>query len=428
LNRGLAAVNATLFLPSSQEKHMTLTLLLDLDDTCLGNSMDTFIPAYLQALGDHLDALIPQDKLIPTLLASIQLMLENNRPDRSLKQVFDEAFFPPLGIDPGDFQDQADSFYANKFPKLKSLTQFRPEAVTLVEQAFKRGYTIAIATNPLFPRTAILQRLEWAGLSPEEFTFSLIPAYETFHFAKPNESFFAEFLSRMGSQDGPVVMVGDSQHSDIEPACRMGLATYWITPENRPSDFCQDSPHGFGSLTDLIPWLDSIPDEDLIPNYSHPEGRLAILRATPAVMAAFAGDLDAPSWTHHPQPGEWSFTEIMCHLRDVEVEVNFPRIIKVIQESNPFLPGIDTDKWAEERLYYRQNGQEAQKKFTGARIQLLDALSKLSPEDWMRPARHAIFGPTNIKELVRIIVDHDRLHTRQAYTILGEISQQAVRN
>jgi len=29
---------------------MTLTLLLDLDDTLLTNGMDTFIPAYLKAL------------------------------------------------------------------------------------------------------------------------------------------------------------------------------------------------------------------------------------------------------------------------------------------------------------------------------------------------------------------------------------------
>jgi hypothetical protein len=118
----------------------------------------------------------------------------------------------------------------------------------------------------------------------------------------------------------------------------------------------------------------------------------------------------------------------MCHLREVDAEVNLPRIIKVIQESNPFLPGIDTDKWAEERLYYCQNGQEAQEEFTAARIQLVNTLSRLSPEDWMRPARHAIFGPTTLKELVRIIVDHDRLHIRQAYALMGEITRQVERN
>ena len=87
---------------------MTLTLLLDLDDTCLGNSMDTFIPAYLEALGEHLAAYVPPDKMVPTLLASTQLMLQNKSPDRRLKQVFDQAFFPTLGIDADDFQNQID--------------------------------------------------------------------------------------------------------------------------------------------------------------------------------------------------------------------------------------------------------------------------------------------------------------------------------
>lgn len=407
---------------------MTLTLLLDLDDTCLGNSMDTFIPAYLSSLGDHLSGYIPADVLTPSLLAATQRMFQKVRPDKSLKQVFDEAFYPAIGIEPEDLQEQLDSFYAQKFPSLKKLTQFRPEAVNLVEQAFERGYNVAIATNPLFPLTAIQQRLEWAGLPPENYPFSVIPSYESFYFAKPNPQFFAEILSRMGWPEGPVVMVGDDINLDIIPAQKMGLGTFWITSEDGKDYSSIDPSQGSGSLTGLIPWLDLTSEEDLLPNYDLPEAILSILCATPAVMDAFTVSLDMPGWLENPQPDEWNITEIMCHLRDVDAEVNLPRIRKVLEEENPFLAGIDTDQWAHERLYYCQNGKEALNDFTSCRMRLLSVMADIEAEQWMRPARHAIFGPTNLNELASIIVGHDRMHIKQAYASLGVLSQRVLSN
>jgi len=402
---------------------MSLTLLLDLDDTCLGNSMDTFIPAYLQALGDHLSDFIPPENLTTALLSSTQDMFQNTRPDLTLKQVFDQSFYPQLGIRPQDFTDLFESFYIEKFPSLKYLTQFRPEAVRMVEEAFERGYIVAIATNPLFPLTAILQRLEWAGLSPHKYPFGLIPSYETAYFAKPNPAFFAEILSRLGWPEGPVVMVGDNFDHDIAPARNLGIGTFWITNSEQLSADRTHPSYGYGGLDQFFSWIDATPSEDLQPDFNRIEAMLAILRASPAVLNAFSWELKASNWVDHPQPGEWSFTEILCHFRDVDNDVNLPRIKKVLNALNPFLPGIDSDKWAEERLYYCQNGQEALRDFTSSRIQLLKVLDELKPEDWNRPARHAIFGPTSLKELVSIVVGHDRLHVQQAFRSLGEITQ-----
>lgn len=398
-----------------------MILLLDLDDTCLVNSMDTFIPAFLEAFGDHLSELLNPEILIPTLVSATQIMVQNDRPDRTLKEVFDEAFFPALDADEDEIQVYIDSFYEEKYPHLKSLTQALPQAVEMVEEAFKRGYSVVIATNPLFPLSGINQRLEWAGLSPEEFQFSLIPSYESYHFAKPNPAFFAETLSRLGWPQEPVLMVGDDYDFDIASAQKMGLSTFRIDENKQGQQQTSDSPNGSGSISDLLPWLDSMASEDLYPNYASLEAMLAVLRSSPAVLTAFSEDLHSTHWIDHPQPDEWSFTEILCHLRDVDREVNIPRFKQVLSTSNPFLAGIDTDKWADERLYYCQNGKEALNDFTSARIHLLDMLEEISPQDFQRPANHAIFGPTNLKEMLEIIAGHDRLHIRQALQSLKEI-------
>ena len=374
---------------------MTLTLLLDLDDTLLGNSMDTFIPAYLQSLCEHLAASIPAEKLVSTLISGTQAMLDNNSPDKTLKEVFDQAFYPILGIQQTDYIERFDAFYRQDFPDLQHLTKFLPEAVSMIEEAFSRGYNVAIATNPLFPMTAIQQRLEWAGLSPEIYPFMLIPSYESFHFTKPNTAFFAEALASLGWPAGPVVMVGDDFDHDIAPARLLGMGNFLITENGRSSGEELPAAAGCGTIQELIPWIDSIRGEDLETDFNRIDTMLAVLRATPAVVSTFSEEINAAQWIEHPQPGEWSYTEIMCHLRDVDSEVNSPRIKQVLDQQNPFLPGIDSDKWAQERLYFCQNGPDAMKDFTTSRIELLNLLDSLNAADWERPASHAIFGPTS---------------------------------
>jgi hypothetical protein len=219
-------------------------------------------------------------------------------------------------------------------------------------------------------------------------------------------------------------MVGDNVDHDIAPAQKFGIGTFWITNGAQVIEDEFDDSSGYGNIEDLIPWIDATPEEILQPDFDRVEAKLAVLRATAAVLGAFSRNLETISWQEHPQPGEWSFTEIICHLRDVDSEVNIPRVKEVLTKHNPFLPGIDSDKWAEERLYYCQNGRQALHDFTRSRMQLLEILDGIKDEDWQRPARHAIFGPTNLKELVGIIVGHDRLHVRQAKQSLEDISSK----
>ncbi len=116
---------------------------------------------------------------------------------------------------------------------------------------------------------------------------------------------------------------------------------------------------------------------------------------------------------------------ILCHLRDVDMEVNLPRLNKVLHEVNPFLPGEDTDPWAKDRNYILQDCDEALDRFIITRMEIVSMLETLSPDDWERSARHAIFGPTRLIELVKIITGHDRLHVQQAHEVLGVMSDPA---
>jgi len=401
---------------------MTLTLLLDLDGTLLDNNMDSFIKGYLTAFGRHVRSVIDPDVFGGELLSGTKQMVMNRLPNRTLEETFNLSFYTAINHNKEDLRSVIDSFYCEVFPTLKDLTKAKPEAVNLVETAFERGYQVCIATNPLFPLTAILQRLEWAGLPVQDYPFLLVPSYETFHFAKPNPAFYSEFLGVIGQPDGPVVMVGNDPVSDIMAARQAGLATFWVDdgvlslPHNAESHISHES------LDDFIPWLDSTPAEALSPDYSKPRALLANLAGTAAAMDRLGRQIPASTWIIKPSPNEWSLVEIVCHLRDVEAEVNLPRIRKVIQESNPFIPGKDTDPWASEREYILQDCLDALHSFLAVRMELLSVLENLAPDDWQRPARHAILGPSHIQELVGIMASHDRLHIQQAHQVLKTIS------
>ncbi|MGE5221355.1 MAG: DinB family protein [Omnitrophica WOR_2 bacterium] len=396
---------------------MTQTLLLDLDDTLLGNPMDTFVRVYTRALAKQFTAYVEPGKLIQCLLLATGKMAANQRPDRTMEEVFDAEFYPAIGVTKEEVAGTIEAFYRDVFPTFKDLTEYWPEAVRLVEGAFERGYQVGIATNPLFPRSAIIQRLEWAGLSPEKYPFILIPDYQTFHFAKPNPAYFAEWLAQAGWPEGPVIMVGDALDMDILSARQMGLSAYWI-PRDGASPSAGPAPSATGKHADLLNWLDTTPEEKLIPDYSTIQAILSILRSTPAALDVLKDKIPAQNWIIRPAQEEWCLAEIVCHLRDVEQEVNLPRFEKITQEENPFLPGMDTDPWANTRQYIIQDCMEATEAFTNARIQSLNILDRLSPESWKRTARHSIFGPTELKEIVRINASHDRLHIQQIHQVL----------
>jgi FMN phosphatase YigB (HAD superfamily) len=402
---------------------VNLTLLLDLDDTLLQNDIDSFLPHYLEAFSKEVAAYVEPNRFVQTLLAGTQKMVKNQQPDCTLKEVFDASFFPALGVNPVKFQSLADDFYSRIFPKLRGLTNSRPEAIELVEIARERGYRLVVATNPLFPLTAILQRLAWAELEAEKYEYELITSYETFHFVKPEPSYYAEIMARLGWPSGAVLSVGDDLGRDIIASRRLGLPAFWLTRDGIPPPDGPDAPTASGNLADVLPWLDSTPIEKLQPDYTSPSSMLAILRSTPAALDSLCRHLSEQAWKTRPQEKEWCVTEVLCHLRDVDQGVNLPRVSKVLEANNPFLPGEDTDRWTEERNYFLQDGLEALRQFTATRLKLLNILEAMPAESWKRTARHAIFGPTDLAELVGIISGHDRLHIQQVHQVLNAIPQ-----
>jgi FMN phosphatase YigB (HAD superfamily) len=394
---------------------MPFTLLLDLDDTLLNTNMDTFIPAYYQGLSAALADKVAPEVMLPALMRGTKAMMQNLDPSLTLREVFDAHFFPGLGMDRPVLQERIDHFYDEVFPKLGSLTSAIPEAVRLVEWAFAQGHRVVIATNPLFPLKAIQHRLRWAELPPEKYPFVLVTSYETFHFTKETVAYYPEILAQLGWPDDPTVMVGDDIEREVKPTQAAGVPVFWIRNNGEGSEDPAGVPHG--TLESFRGWLGQADPQALQVTFDSPQALLANLRSTPAALATLTSGLPSAEWTRFPVPNEWCLTEIICHLRDVEREVNLPRLHRMLAEENPFLVGVTTDVWVKERKCAEQNGPQALVDFTVARKEMLGLLEGLLAE-WSRPARHSLFGPTSLQEQVGFMAGHDRAHVQQVWKTL----------
>jgi FMN phosphatase YigB (HAD superfamily) len=400
---------------------MNLTLLLDLDDTLLDSDMDSFIPVYFKALSGFLEDLVDPELMLSALMSGTQKMMDNNDPSCTLQQVFDAEFFPKLGISRDTLQARIDQFYEEVFPTLSYLTTPWPKAIELVEWASERELLLAVATNPLFPKAAIHHRMQWAGLPPDNFPFRVISAYEEFHFSKPNPAYFAEVLGRMGWPEGPVLMVGDDPERDLVGSNILKLPIYWIDSSGEaPPEEVELT--GRGSIGDLRPWLEGIDLSTLEPADPTPASLIAVMLSTPAAISGLLSGLSDSDMTKRPIQNEWSLTEIVCHLRDTELEVNLPRLRMLLELDDPFIPARVTNAWAQERDYNNQDIVQALEVFTSARMVTLELLHGLKDE-WQRKARHAIFGPTDLFELVKFMVEHDKLHIRQIWSTVNQLAE-----
>lgn len=246
---------------------MIQAILFDLDDTLLGNGMKSFMPGYFDLLGQHASAYLEKQRFLAELLHCTQAMMSNTEPALSNRDVFWAAFEQRTGLQVDELEPFFDHFYRNDFSELQAITQQRPAAAGLVRACLAQGLQVVVATNPVFPRVAIEQRLLWAGIPETEFDYALVTSYENMCATKPHQAYYRQILDTIGCSPQAALMVGDHWENDIAPAAALGLSTYWITPDGAaPPDATLASEYGtLDKLHQLVlsGWLDTLPTGEI---------------------------------------------------------------------------------------------------------------------------------------------------------------------
>jgi hypothetical protein len=138
----------------------------------------------------------------------------------------------------------------------------------------------------------------------------------------------------------------------------------------------------------------------------------------PLVLDLLLNGLDEASWRARPASAEWAPVEIVCHLRDEEVEDFGARLRVVVDGGTSFVP-IDPERWAVDRRYLADDGSHALTAFRERRAASLALLAGIGPERLTTVVEHRRSGGLSGLDILAAWVEHDRLHLAQLAATLA---------
>ena len=218
--------------------------LFDLDGTLLPMDMEKFVKLYFSSLCKRCTPVIKiePDALIKAMWAGTDAMTKNDN-SRTNREVFWETAGKVSGADLEKFDDLFTDYYENEFIVPKDATSFTPYAKKSIDFIKKNGGRLIAATNPIFPFVATKRRLEWAGVSPDDF--ELVTTYENFGCCKPNLKYFEEICKKQ----------------DIKPiiGCEVYTAARTINDRDPEKDrmsghliLLAENQKGYGNLVQIV--------------------------------------------------------------------------------------------------------------------------------------------------------------------------------
>lgn len=209
---------------------MLAGVLFDLDGTLLDIDLDPFLRDYLGALGpfvaDSVGNGITPSQAAEAVMAGTRVMSEPH-PGRTNRQAFNAEFERRTGADLSapHHETALERFYSDVFPGLGAELQAFEGAVAAVQSALELGLRVAIATNPIFPLSAVKARMRWAGL--DGLDVHAITSYETMSATKPHALYYTETAALLGVPVDECLMVGDDRNLDMS-AADVGMKTYYV--------------------------------------------------------------------------------------------------------------------------------------------------------------------------------------------------------
>ena len=233
---------------------MLKMILFDLDGTLLPMDQEVFTKDYFKRLAAKL---LPHgyqaDQLVDDIWAGTAAMVKNDGTCTN-EEAFWRRFVQIFGEKALADKPIFDEYYRVEFQQVAEVCGCSAEAKATIEELKKRGYRIALATNPIFPAIATESRIRWAGLEPEEF--ELYTTYENTCYCKPNPDYYRDLLQRLDCQAEECLMIGNDVEEDMI-AESIGMKVFLLTDcmINKKERDISVFPHG--GFKDLLQYLDN---------------------------------------------------------------------------------------------------------------------------------------------------------------------------
>ena len=146
---------------------------------------------------------------------------------------------------------------------------------------------------------------------------------------------------------------------------------------------------------------------------------IALLQRTPAMLAAWLGELPEPWLRCDEGPDTWNARDVLGHLIEAERHDWLPRVRHLLQHGDA-LAFPPFDRFAQQRQAER-SVQQLLAAFAASRAQSLAELAALPlrPADLERRGRHPEFGVVTLGQHLATWVAHDLTHVTQIARVMA---------
>lgn len=201
-------------------------IFFDLDGTLLPMDQDVFVKAYFGRLAAKLapHGYEPK-KLIDAIWGGTAAMIKNDG-SMTNEAAFWRFFCTVFGEDAIKDEPKFEEFYRTDFQLVQSSCGFDARAAQTIDALKEMGFTLALATNPIFPAIATESRMRWAGLNKEDFVS--YTTYENSRYCKPNPKYYQDILDQLDVKGEECLMVGNDVGDDMV-AQELGMKVFLLT-------------------------------------------------------------------------------------------------------------------------------------------------------------------------------------------------------
>ena len=187
-------------------------ILFDLDGTFLlfESSEEDFYRAYFYLLGEFCRDVVEPKTLIPTIQKLVREISTYQHSKKSNYERFVNGMQKEYGFQVAkELEERFNEFYSTRFKELKTLTFPNKKLIKWMESFEAKKI---LATNPIFPKKAIIERMNWAGLKENDFI--LVTTLENFSVSKPQPEYYIEISHRVKVLPERCLMVGNDPFLD----------------------------------------------------------------------------------------------------------------------------------------------------------------------------------------------------------------------
>jgi uncharacterized damage-inducible protein DinB len=148
-----------------------------------------------------------------------------------------------------------------------------------------------------------------------------------------------------------------------------------------------------------------------------PEQLIDALERGPGIVIPMIRQADPAILKRRPPSGKWSIHEHACHLAEAD-QLYQRRLDIMVSQERPIIRSYDPGRDDPEDALLHVDLEEALRRYSSLRLELVSKLRGLTAKDWAKTAEHDEYNSYSMFTMIRHLALHDFFHAYRIEELL----------